>query len=113
MRKVGHKSSPESLAKVLSKVLTDTGLDERLDERKVLTAWVEVVGEEIAEHVRPLDIFDGVLVVDADHGVWRQEITLLAPTIINRFNDLFGEETVREIRWRRGLTNTRRPDKRD
>ena len=113
MRKPRHRSSPEPLSKVLAKVLDETGLGERLDERKVLTAWVEIVGEEIAEHVQPLDIVDGVLLIDADHGTWRQEVTLLAPEIINQLNDLFGRETVREIRWRRGLTNTQRRDKRD
>ena len=113
MGKTRRRSSPESLAKVLSKVLADTGLSERLDERRVLSAWVEIVGEEIAEHVRTLDIVDGVLMIDADHGTWRQEVTLLAPEIINRLNDMFGRETVCEIRWRRGLTNTRHPDKRD
>lgn len=113
MRKPRQKSSPEPVSKVLAKVLTESGLNERIDERKVLAAWSEVVGKEIAGHVRPLDIVDGVLLIDADHGAWRQEITLLAPKIISRLNELFGQETVQELRWHRGFTSRGRQDKQD
>lgn len=113
MDKTGRKSRPEPLAKLLEEVLATTGLGERLRERRVIAAWPEIVGDEIAEHVRAVDIADGELLVSAAHGAWRQEITLLAPQIIDRFNTLFGEDTVRELRWHRGLTDRRRPDKRE
>ena len=66
--------------------------------------WAEIVGERTAAHTRAVDIADGVLVIEADHAAWRQELSLLFPAIIEKYNARHGEGTVREIRWRRGGT---------
>ena len=95
------------------------GLRERAQERGVLSRWAEIAGEEIATHARALDIQDGVLILEADHGAWRQELAMLAPRIIEKFNTLCGPGTVVEIQWRerpvpgrnRGRTAGRRPPK--
>ncbi len=96
----GDNSGPQPVSSILAQVLRNCGLSERLEERSPLLAWKDVVGEEIAQHSRATDIKDGVLIVEADHGAWRQELTLLKPMIINKFNALFGEGTVTEIQWR-------------
>jgi len=88
------------VASILESVLRRCGLQERLTERSTLDKWPEVVGPEIASHSQALDLVDGLLVIDADHGAWRQELTLLVPTIIEKFNDLCGADTVTEIQWR-------------
>ena len=46
-----------------------------------------------------MDLVDGVLVLEADHGAWRQELTMLVPMIIQKFNAMFGEGTVTEVQW--------------
>ncbi|MCP4290601.1 MAG: DUF721 domain-containing protein [bacterium] len=100
MKRRGEKSGPRPVSQILGEVLKQCGLSERLSERTPLMAWAEVVGEEIAQHSQAVDIRDGVLIIEADHGAWRQELTLLIPMIINKFNALFGEGTVTEIQWR-------------
>lgn len=100
MNRNGDRTGPQPIAGILEKVLRQYGLDERLNERGPLNAWPEVVGEEIAQHSKALDISEGVLTLEADHGAWRQELTLLIPMIINKFNALYGEGTVTEIRWK-------------
>ncbi len=96
----GKKTGPQPISGILKAVLRQCGLDERLKERGPLDAWPEVVGEEIAQHSKAVDINEGVLTLEADHGAWRQELTLLIPMIINKFNALYGEGTVTEIQWR-------------
>lgn len=85
------------------------GLRERAQERAVLSRWVEIVGKEIAAHARALDIQDGVLILEADHGAWRQELTMLAPGIVEKFNALCGPGTVVEIQWRERPVPGRNP----
>jgi predicted nucleic acid-binding Zn ribbon protein len=99
-----HKSRPEHVGRIVSSVLRSTGLTARAKERTVLESWADVVGERAAAHTRAVDIADGVLVIEADHAAWRQELTLLFPAIIEKYNARHGEGTVREIRWRRGGT---------
>jgi predicted nucleic acid-binding Zn ribbon protein len=105
--------SPLPFDRVLAGVLRDCGLEERLAQRRALDAWESVVGREIAAHSRAIDLEDGVLLLQADHGAWRQELTLLMPQIMAGFNSRFGPGTVTAIRWARGATDRRSRDNRD
>jgi len=96
------KHGPEKIGSILDSVLEASGLNRRVQERDLLEAWPGVVGERIAAHSRAVDLQDGVLQVDADHAAWRQELTLLFPEILRRFQARFGEHAVKEIRWLRG-----------
>lgn len=100
MKRNGEHTGPQPVSRILSEVLKECGLSERLEERSPILSWPEIVGEDIAQHSRAVDISDGILVLEADHGAWRQELTLLVPMIITKFNALFGEGTVTEIQWR-------------
>jgi len=99
-----QKSRPVRVDAIIASVLKSTGLTERALERSVLETWAEIVGERTAAHTRAVDIADGVLVIEADHAAWRQELSMLFPAIIEKYNARHGEGTVREIRWRRGGT---------
>jgi predicted nucleic acid-binding Zn ribbon protein len=102
-----RRSDLTPIGTVLQGVLGQLGLQERLAERRLLEAWPQIVGEEIASHSRAIDIAGGILTLQADHGVWRHELTLLIPEIIARYNEVFGEGTVCKILWDRRLP--RRP----
>lgn len=91
---------PQPISRILDDALGKLGLQERLRQRSVLSLWREIAGEKIASHSRALDIEDGVLILEADHGVWRQEISMLMPTILEKFQVACGPDTVREIRWK-------------
>ena len=99
-----RKSKPERVDAIIESVLGGTGLADRARERSVLEVWAEIVGDKAAAHTRAVDIADGVLTLEADHAAWRQELTLLFPAIIEKYNARHGEGTVREIRWTRGGT---------
>jgi len=104
------KVGPQPISRILEGALRQYGLHERLAERSVLQKWSEVVGDEIAAHSRAVDLVDGVLVIEADHGAWRQELTLLMPMIVTKFNEMCGAGTVTEIQWRdRPVRGRKRP----
>jgi len=113
MNDAKRHGSPLPLERVLEGVLRDCGLDDRLAQRRALDAWDAVVGREIAAHSRAIDLENGVLTLQADHGAWRQELTLLMPQIVERFNDRFGPGTVTAIQWARGATDRRTRDNQD
>ena len=106
------KEGPQPVSRILEGALRQYGLHERMAERSVLLKWRELVGEEIATHSRAVDLADGVLVIEADHGAWRQELTLLMPMIVKKFNELCGAGTVHEIQWRdRPVRGRKRTDR--
>lgn len=105
-----NRNGPQPVSRILGDALRKLGLQERLQERSVLSFWNEIVGEKIAAHSRAVDISDGVLTLEADHGVWRQEITMLMPMILKKFQAACGADAVREIRWKNqpGRSNNKR-----
>jgi predicted nucleic acid-binding Zn ribbon protein len=46
--------------------------------------WEELVGASVAEHVRPVRLDAGTLVVSADHPAWATQLRHLAPEILER-----------------------------
>jgi len=94
------REGPLPVSRLIEGALRQYGLHDRLEERAALLRWREIVGDDIAGHSRAVDLENGVLVLEADHGAWRQELTMLVPMIIQKFNAMFGEGTVTEIRWR-------------
>lgn len=104
-----RRRGPQPLSSILPDALRQVGLDERLEERAPLLRWAEIAGQEIGRHTRAVDLQDGELVLEADHGAWRQEVTMLAPAIIEKFNAIFGAGTVTALRWRERSARQRRP----
>jgi predicted nucleic acid-binding Zn ribbon protein len=100
-----RKEGPVRLGRILPGVLSECGLAERLADSELLAAWPQLVGERLAAHVRAVDLRDGVLVLAAGHGAWRQEASLLLPEIQRRCNARFGAGAVTEIRWARAWTS--------
>jgi predicted nucleic acid-binding Zn ribbon protein len=110
MSRKDRNQGPVRLDRILDGVLAECGLSDRLAERSLLEVWPQIVGERLSRHVRAVDLRDGVLLLSADHGAWRQEVTLLLPQIQAGCNRRFGEGTVREIRWARPWTRRPRDD---
>lgn len=102
------RTGPQPISGILRDVLDSCGLQDRIQERERLLHWSEIVGREIAAHSRAVDIREGVLILDADHGVWRQEVSMLIPEIIRKFNARFGEGTVTAVRWQRPIPGRRK-----
>jgi len=102
-----RKTGPQPIANILEGALRQYGLHERFTERSVLSRWSEIVGEEVAAHSQAIDIENGVLILAAEHGAWRHELTMLMPMIIEKFNKLCGPETVTKIQWRDRPTHQR------
>jgi len=92
----------QPISRILENALREAGVGERLAGRAPLLQWREIAGPEIAAHVRAVDLVDGVLVLEADHGAWRQETSMLANEIVEKFNARFGEGTVSQLQWRQG-----------
>ncbi len=99
----------QPIASILENALREAGVDERLAGRAPLLHWREIAGPEISAHVRAVDLVDGVLVLEADHGAWRQETAMLAPEILEKFNARFGEGTVSQLQWYQGVRSFRIP----
>ncbi len=97
------KGTPTPIGAVVASVLRTTGVDERVEQAGVLARWPELVGERIAGVAEPeLVTPDGVLFVRVRSAAWRQELSLMTPSIIARLNAGRSTGRIEGIRWMLG-----------
>ena len=76
---------------------------DRLDKRhgaRAVTAWREVVGEEIARHTRGFALRENrELVVFVDGAAWANQLSLMSDELKTRLNTHLGEKSVSSLRF--------------
>ncbi len=91
---------PISLEKVIPDTLKEFGLDKKARSYSVITAWPKIVGEKIAKATHPEKLDKGVLTVKVKNQVWRYELQMQKPGIMEKIAQEFGEGMVRDIQWK-------------
>jgi predicted nucleic acid-binding Zn ribbon protein len=59
--------------------------------------WDQVVGPDVAAHVRPERYSAGELTVRADSTAWATQVKLLAPNLVRRLNEEIGDGIVTRV----------------
>ena len=86
----GAGDDPVSLAASLDGVVRSLRGPSRRVVGGLFGRWSEAVGEQVAQHVRPLKLDEGVLSVEVDDPAWATQVKFLAPTIIARLAEVAG-----------------------
>lgn len=89
---------PQPLGRVASRIVADQGWGERLAGGQVFGRWASLVGDEIAEHTKPVALQEGVLTVQAQSTAWATQLRLLQRQIVQRIADGLGQGVVRRIK---------------
>ena len=72
---------------------------DRIQIGGVFGRWPDAVGENVAAHVRPVRLDQGVLVVEADDPAWATQVKFLSGTITARLAEVARVEIERiEVR---------------
>ncbi|HEX4699048.1 MAG TPA: DciA family protein [Actinomycetes bacterium] len=112
---------PQVLGSALGRLVADRGWETDAAVGGVMGRWAAIVGDQVAEHARPLAFDDGELVVAADTTAWATQIRLLAPTLLARLADELGAGVVTSVvvrgpggpSWKRGRLAVRGRGPRD
>jgi predicted nucleic acid-binding Zn ribbon protein len=78
--------------------------------------WDEVVGEQVAAHVRPIKLDQGVLVVEVDEPAWATQVTLMSARLRERLAESVGVDVERldvRVAGARGPAQDQRGGRRD
>ncbi len=67
-------------------------------EHEAFRSWNALVGEHVARNSVPVRVENGVLYVSAKNSVWRQELSMQKPQILNKIEERFGKGVIRDIR---------------
>ena len=106
----GDERDPLPLGSAVDRLVGEHGWRQELAVHGAVARWNQVVGPEIAAHVRPERYSAGELTVRADSTAWATQVRLLAPNLVRRLNEEIGDGTVMRVTvlgpsaptWRRG-----------
>src|SRR5579864_5666964 len=92
--------APRPVGEVLDRWLAAEGFDELGALRKVRANWAETVGTDVARHMSPRALRDGVLVVSVDHNGWATELRFLERRVLKLLVELLGDGVVTRLEAR-------------
>ena len=89
----------QSVTDVAQRILKSWKLDGRAVEMRLLTAWPEIVGPQVAAHARPGRLERGLLVVYVANSVWLAELNrLFQKPMLDNIRQCLGTDAVRALR---------------
>ena len=77
-------SDPRPLTAGIDRLLKSFRQGDRTTTVTVFSRWSELVGETVAQHVTPLKLDAGVLIVQVDDPAWATQMKFLVGTLIER-----------------------------
>jgi predicted nucleic acid-binding Zn ribbon protein len=99
-RRTLKPTKPTRVAEVLQGYLRSAGLAQRVGLAAVVDAWAELVGPRIAHAAAAESVSaDGTLFVRVPSSAWRQELSLMAPEILELVNRGRTDGRIARIRW--------------
>nr|WP_245857121.1 DciA family protein [Actinoalloteichus hoggarensis] len=89
---------PQPLGRLASRLAMERGWSESLAGGSIFGRWARLVGEDIAEHSRPVALRDGELTVQADSTAWATQLRLLQRQLLARIGTGAGRDVVRRLK---------------
>lgn len=87
-----------TLEKALKRALNFPAVRRWMNISEIADSWEDLMGETAARHVRPVSLEKGVLTLETDSSVWRQQIDLSKEWIHKRIREKFDADIVRMLR---------------
>lgn len=81
-------SEPLPISVSLDSIMKSLRGTDRIQIGGLFGRWREAVGENVADHVRPVRLDQGVLTVEADDAAWATQVKFLAGTITIRLAEV-------------------------
>ena len=88
---------PMLIGEQLDRFVADRGWEVDVAVGSVVGRWPQIVGPDVAEHVRPVSFTDGVLTVRAETTAWATQMTLLTSVLLGRLEQEVGPGTVTAV----------------
>mgnify|MGYP003585705324 FL=1 len=95
-----RKRNTELLKDVIFQVLKNNHLDKKLNEKHLIDAWPKVLGANITQYTKDIQIKNKVLYVSISSSVLRHDLFLSKEQIMNSLNAEVGVEYIKDIVFR-------------
>lgn len=112
---------PQPFGAVLASLVRSRGWQRPAAEARLFGDWEKVVGEDVADHCRPVKLEAGELTVEANSTAWATQLRLLAASLLRKIAAEVGHNVVTRLHihgpaaptWNRGPRRVRGRGPRD
>jgi predicted nucleic acid-binding Zn ribbon protein len=88
---------PALVGEQLDRLLADRGWKGDVALGSVVGRWDDIVGPDIAAHVRPVTFQSPTLTVQADSSAWATQLRFMTSALLGRLSDVAGPGVVTEL----------------
>ena len=92
----------QKISGILNRLLKQYGLEGKLIEYTIAEKWEDIAGKIIASHTYPAGLHHRILYVIVDSSVWLQELTFYKKDLIEKVNNHFGKNIIKDIHFKTG-----------
>jgi predicted nucleic acid-binding Zn ribbon protein len=79
---------PVPITTSIDSIMSSLRGTDRVQIGGVFGRWIDAVGENVADHVRPVRLDQRVLTVEVDEAAWATQVKFLSATIIRRLREV-------------------------
>lgn len=92
-----RKKDIMSLEEALNQFISNKRLNKGLSESLIKQKWSEIVGDVIAKHTKSLYLKDGVLFINFDSAIVKNEFSYNKEKAISLINDKLGYRVITDL----------------
>lgn len=86
----------------VGKTIKGLGLENRFNQEQVFDAWNDLVDSFVAQNSQPIALERKVLSIQVLHSTVFYELERMRGKILQRMQERFGKENIRDVRFRLG-----------
>jgi len=86
IEKISESNAANSLTSALDALLDRLGAESVSAISGVFGEWAQIVGEQVAQHVIPIKLERGRLIVEVDDPSWATQMRFLEPQLIEKIH---------------------------
>lgn len=94
------KKNAQTVGDVIKEFLQNANLEGKIFEQRLLRAWPEVLGDEMASYTASLYIKNKILYVQLTSSVLRNELMMCRTRLVKSLNERVGAEVITNIIFR-------------
>jgi predicted nucleic acid-binding Zn ribbon protein len=106
---------PKLVSDVLDELIAKRDWVRGLAEGNIFTDWVNIVGNEVAQHATPISLTEGRLTVQSSSTAWATQLNLMKENLLNTISNTAPGALVEELfiigpnvpNWKKGLRTIR------
>lgn len=92
-----RKTDTERIDKVIDAVFRQMGVSQKMKEMRVVNAWPEIIGKNIARSTKKVSIYNRTLFLHMSSPAVKNELLMLKSALVKAVNDFSKEDLIDEV----------------